>query len=113
MAINVTVCGQIESIGANIRFRFDLCIALSAAVFLLPLEFIPSGLQAQDMSAHGCCAVQGATNGWNWIEDESREQCLREAHSEGLPVSDVYHFPDETCDEVKKRCDGVNPCENN
>jgi|GEM_PF-3652764 hypothetical protein len=70
----------------------------------------PNARAAADMGAVGCCAIRNGTNGWDWSDNKSRQRCLKDAHDAGLTASDVFHYPKETCQSVKKRC-GMNPCE--
>jgi hypothetical protein len=39
----------------------------------------------------------------------SRAECLKTNSDVGGGIDDWHHYPNETCDSVKKRC-GPNPC---
>jgi hypothetical protein len=62
-----------------------------------------------DMQDVGCCALRNGTNGWSWSDNKSRQECIMDNNSVGGHVDDWYHYPNETCDSVEKRCNGV-PC---
>jgi hypothetical protein len=62
------------------------------------------------MTEQGCCSIRNGTNGWDWTNTVTREQCLKDNRAVGGSVSDVYHYPNETCETVKQRCGNPNPC---
>jgi hypothetical protein len=66
-------------------------------------------LTGADLSAVGCCVLRDGTNGWDWSDKNTREECLRSARAAGLDADGVYHYPNEACSSVKTRC-GPNPC---
>jgi hypothetical protein len=52
------------------------------------------------LTERGCCAIRNATNGWDWTNNVTREQCLKDNRAVGGTVQDVYHYPREMCDLV-------------
>jgi hypothetical protein len=68
-------------------------------------------VEVADMQDVGCCVIRNGTNGWDWSDNDAREQCIRSARAAGISTPDAwYHYPNETCDAVKVRCRGPNPC---
>jgi len=65
--------------------------------------------QTPAMREQGCCALRDGTNGWDWSDRVTREQCIRDSRSVGGGLGDWYHYPREFCSAVKARC-GPNPC---
>jgi hypothetical protein len=84
-------------------------VALSLSIGSVTPE-APHFWSVDDMSAVGCCALRNGTNGWDWSDKVTREQCLRDARAVGLQADGVYHYPKETCSAVKTRCGSPNPC---
>ena len=62
------------------------------------------------LTERGCCFTRNGTNGWDWSDDVTREQCLKDNRAAGGSVSDAYHYPRETCQGVQSRCGSPNPC---
>lgn len=84
-------------------------LAFSPSIGSVPPYAPTFSLAASNMSAVGCCTLRNGTNGWEWSEKVTCEQCLREVHAVGLTAEGVYHCPNESCSSVQTRC-GPNPC---
>ena len=90
-----------------------------AAVFALSFASIAEAEEPQprttiaqnpEMQVPGCCMLQNGTNGWDTSDNVTREQCVRSARQANLAVDQWFHYPNETCVAVQRRCGTPNPC---
>jgi len=69
--------------------------------------------QIQGGSVQGCCAIRNNSSGANffdWSDGVTREDCVRTANAAGMKgTRDWFHYPNESCASVKKRCSPA-PC---
>jgi hypothetical protein len=67
--------------------------------------------QNPEMQTNGCCAIRNTIGGnvFDWTDNITRANCIQSARDIGAGIHDWYHYPNETCTSVKRRC-SANPC---